>query len=433
MSLLMDALRRAESSEDKEREGIPAAGTDTPADADKQELKLEPAVDSPATPAAAPATLTHSEIDEMLELESGNHDSSPVCEASPDPAAKSAENPQLMPLAEPDDEDTEGPASSPQSASSRGYYKSTAWFLSGLASVVVIVGGYYLWHIRQPGENTLITASADFSIPAYDGLLKETPAKGQVKPAEPQAANNEPVAKIAAPAPAVKRKTPPPANHGEANRTVAKKVPTQQDIKIHKTKRTDSIQTVLQQAYVNYKGKKYSQADKLYRQVLKRYPHNRDALLGLAAISMMRGDYVTARRSYERILKSNPSDTNARLGLQSILGSEDPIARISQLKILIDKHPRNAQLHFSVANQYAQLGQWTEAQQSYFEAVRLAPEQGDYSYNLAISLDQLGLGAQALEYYRKSQRLTANDTSLLDRQQLDTRIRQLQATSGDNP
>lgn len=438
MSLLMDALRRAESSGEKPQESTPLTATENPADADKPSLQLEPAAESPATQEESSASLTHSEIDRMLELESGEHGTLPTVETSSARSAQDATGPELAPLAEPDDEDNKADnrsaTSSPQPAGNRDIFTSTTWFLSGLVSVVAIVGGYYLWHTRLSSQNTLITAGTDLPMPGYT-VQQEAPAtRDQEKPVVSPIPGIKPVTEVAPPVATVARKNLPPANHGEAEPTVSKKSSTPQSIKIHKTSRADSIQTVLQQAYIDYKGKQYSQADKLYRKVLKRYPHNRDALLGVAAISVMRGDYVTARRNYERILKSNPSDTNARLGLQSILGSEDPLEQISQLKFLIDKHPRDAQLRFSLANQYVQLGQWTEAQQSYFEAVRLAPEQADYTYNLAISLDQLGLATEALEFYLKAQQLTANNASLLDRQQLKTRIRQLQAAPArDNP
>lgn len=190
---------------------------------------------------------------------------------------------------------------------------------------------------------------------------------------------------------------------------------------------------MLQEAYESYQLQDYAQADRLYQKLLKRYPDNRDALLGLAAIAVVRGDYVAAQRNYQRVLKSNASDTYARLALQSIRGGVDPLRRSSELKLLVDKYPGNSQLRFSLANQYAELQKWKEAQLAYFEALRLAPEQPDYAYNLAVSLDQMGLVRQALDYYLRAQTLALDHPSVLDAQQLKVRIRQLRGSRGEAP
>ena len=59
-------------------------------------------------------------------------------------------------------------------------------------------------------------------------------------------------------------------------------------------------------------------------------------------------------------------------------------------------------LQFTLGNQYAQQGRWAEAQQAYFRAFTADPDNPDFAYNLAVSLDHLRQPKLALEYYRRA-------------------------------
>jgi len=47
-------------------------------------------------------------------------------------------------------------------------------------------------------------------------------------------------------------------------------------------------------------------------------------------------------------------------------------------------------------------GRWAEAQQHYFKAFAADPDNADFAYNLAVSLDHLRQSGLALEYYRRA-------------------------------
>ena len=74
---------------------------------------------------------------------------------------------------------------------------------------------------------------------------------------------------------------------------------------------------------------------------------------------------------------------------------------------MIAAQPEASFLHFTLGNQYAQQGRWAEAQQAYFRAYAGDPENPDFAYNLAVSLDQLHQTKLALEYYRRALALAA--------------------------
>jgi tetratricopeptide (TPR) repeat protein len=492
----MDALRRAESSKDnsrKETAAAPAYAVDATDTEDR--LQLEKVEQDAAVTDRPAVKLTECEIDVMLdrvskeeqlaqggtctddtssktretELEPGPEpvlqlelEPEPVrhleLEPEPEPQREPAPEPQPQPEADPQPETVRHESDGrdtrrsplPANAPARTGYRTIGWFLGGLLTVVTLVGGYYFFKVNQTNQHTLIDSSSNAPVPVYEGLRGEI-LKGNQETGD-QAKALEPVSQVA-PAHITRPTGPGPVSQvGTADVTTptapaadntgtpigtppasTKANARDEGIKIHKRTRSSSIQPALQAAYDSYQLKDYAQADSLYQKVLKRYPNNRDALLGLAATAVLRGDYVAAQRNYERVLRSNPSDTHARLGLQSIQGSDDPLRQSSELKLLIDNYPTNAQLRFSLANQYAELRQWKEAQLAYFEALRLAPEQPDYAYNLAVSLDQMGLAKQALDYYLRAQALALDHPSVGDSQQLKTRIRQLRDSSGATP
>ncbi len=109
----------------------------------------------------------------------------------------------------------------------------------------------------------------------------------------------------------------------------------------------------------------------------------------------------------------------------SLIGQADPVSSESKIKSLIAQQPQAAHLHAALGNFYAEQNQWPSAQQSYFEAYHLDARNPDYAFNLAISLDQMGKKALALQYYKEALALLNNNAGNIDRAQLETRILKL--------
>jgi tetratricopeptide (TPR) repeat protein len=106
-------------------------------------------------------------------------------------------------------------------------------------------------------------------------------------------------------------------------------------------------------------------------------------------------------------LQLDPRNGLAQAGLIGMLGRADPIAAETRLKNLISREP-SAFLYFTLGNLYADQNQWPAAQQAYFQAHHLQPDNPDYAYNLAIGLEHLAQPKLALEYYRRATQLAAN-------------------------
>ena len=178
-------------------------------------------------------------------------------------------------------------------------------------------------------------------------------------------------------------------------------------------------------------------AQKQYRQVLQTDVRNIDALLGMAAIALRQGRYADANGWYQKVLEIEPRNSialsalaNAQIGNDatglSAAGS-DFAATESRIKNLLAQQPEAANLHAALGNLYARQNQWALAQSAYFDASRFAPNNADYAFNLAVSLDQIGKSELALAQYQRALSLLNNAAaSNLDRAQLEARIQALQ-------
>lgn len=164
---------------------------------------------------------------------------------------------------------------------------------------------------------------------------------------------------------------------------------------------TAPIDPTLVQAYEALQQGDFARARGLYEQVRQADPRNLDALLGLAAIAARNGESTLALRYYQSALELDPRNTYAQAGLLSIVGGADPAATESQIKLLIAREP-SALLYFALGTLYADQGQWPSAQQAYFQAYQLQPDNPDYAFNLAVGLEHMGQAKAALDYYRKA-------------------------------
>jgi Tfp pilus assembly protein PilF len=152
---------------------------------------------------------------------------------------------------------------------------------------------------------------------------------------------------------------------------------------------------------------------------------NRDALLGLAAIDMRTQNYASAEARYVRVLEIDPRDPYAQAGMVTLRGRSDPVQAESRLKGLLAAQPDANFLNFTLGNQYAAQFRWSEAQAAYFKAYSTDPDNPDFAYNLAVSLDQLRQPRLALEYYQKALAASAARPAGFARAQVEGRIREL--------
>jgi tetratricopeptide (TPR) repeat protein len=185
------------------------------------------------------------------------------------------------------------------------------------------------------------------------------------------------------------------------------------------------VDPLIEKAYDAFQRNDLAVARENYERVLVREPNNRDALLGLAAIDLRTGNVETAGTRYVRLLELDPRDPYAVAGLTALRGQLDPVRSESRLKTLISNQPAATQLYFALGNEYAQQARWSDAQAAYFKAYSADPENPDYAFNLAVSLDQLRQKKPALEYYQRALALAMTRPVSFDRDQAQARVQEL--------
>jgi len=178
--------------------------------------------------------------------------------------------------------------------------------------------------------------------------------------------------------------------------------------------------------YVAYQAGDLPAAREAYRQAIGNDPHNRDALLGMAAVDVRAGRYAAADALYRRLLEADPRDAHAQAGLLALRGDlMDPVAAESRVKTLLSEDPGANVLYFTLGNEFARQGRWGEAQQAYFKAFTEDPDNPDFAYNVAVSLDHLRQPKLALEYYRRALALSAKRSASFDPSAARKRVKEL--------
>ncbi len=194
---------------------------------------------------------------------------------------------------------------------------------------------------------------------------------------------------------------------------------------IHLRARPRPRSSALDHAYASLRTGKLEDARQAYSEVLRGDPGNADALLGLAAIARRRNENGSAEAFYLRILETDPRDVDAHAGLIDLLAESQPIHSENRLRHLLTEHAQAAALHFTLGNLYASQNRWNEAQQAYFQAFTFDPENADYLFNLAVSLDHLRQKAQSLRFYRMAL-AAARDSAAFDPGEVQRRLLELQ-------
>ncbi len=432
MSLLMDALRRAESGRPAEAQQ-PTPPTSQPSDLSL--VPLEPAQESAAEPphaGAAPPAVDPQSF--------ANTDAQAQRQQPPAPrAAPSAERLAPAPV----------PARAAQmlAAGRTGSWTlPRALMLLGLLASGAIVAGYYYWTLSQyplrvlplapapaPGDARTADVAAQTVLPAAAAENAAQPPS-EAAPQRANAGAGTPLQRpVPAPdAPDVERPrqgaaAPAPAPYSGAT---PEAIPALGALQIRHSRQTPDTAQRLQDAYAAFIDGDLEKSGRLYRQVLQTRPEDRDALLGMAAIEVQHNDLDAARERYRALLRRDPRDPAARAALVSLPGNADPVAGESELKGLLDAEPKAAYLHFALGNLYARQQRWSEAQRAYFDAVRYDPQHPDYAFNLAVSLDRLGRSQPALQYYRRAAALAAHRAVRFDRAALARRLQALDAANG---
>lgn len=283
--------------------------------------------------------------------------------------------------------------------------------------------GYYVWLQIQPPKQAVYHPSTPRPAPAVAPVTAAAPLVPFIPPQEstpaPTPQPQQPVVTARNEdfdAPRVKPKaTMPRARSGAGS-----SIPVQRKVA------PDAVTPALLEAYQAYQRGDYVTAAQGYRQVLGADAHNRDALLGLAAIAQQQGQDEAAQHYYRELLVLDPRDPIAQAAMLNF--TPDTGNTESRLKSMLAEQPRSGALNFALGNYYAEQSGWGDAQQYYFNAHTLEPTNAQYTFNLAVSLDHLGQRKLAAQYYQQALQLDTSGKSGFDHAQAQQRLNELTTT-----
>ncbi len=298
----------------------------------------------------------------------------------------------------------------------------------GIVPIALIVGalfaaggGYYIYLEVTPPDQRFFHDTA--SLPVSPIVARDPASAPQTSAAlAPAQVQLEPSPEIAPPVATARKSVPKKIVPHLAKASAAN----EKTLSIRHQQAADSIDSILLSAYESYQKDDYASAWQRYREALAQAPNNRDALLGLGVIAQQQGKNDAAVHYYRQVLVLDPRDPIASAGL-SALGSGDPASKESRLKQLISQQPDSAALYFALGHQYVEQSRWSDAQQAYFNALTMEPNNALFAFNLAISLDHLGQRKVAAQYYRQALQFDTTTHSRFNRAQAQQRLNELTA------
>jgi len=143
----------------------------------------------------------------------------------------------------------------------------------------------------------------------------------------------------------------------------------------------------------------YDTALGFYDQALQQEPRSALALLGRGAALQKLGRSSEAQGAYDAVLRLNPKNREALTNLTAIVSERAPNEALAQLTDLERQHPNFSPITAQIGLTHAKMGSMPQARDYLRRAVALTPAAVMYHYNLALVLDHMELGEQAVRSY----------------------------------
>ncbi|MDT8452263.1 MAG: tetratricopeptide repeat protein [Gammaproteobacteria bacterium] len=431
MSLLLDALKKAEKEKQKVREAETAEAEHNSAATEAEPLELQAATENPPlqqTPEPAKAETVTDELElllndptEVLETQAPAQQEAPRAEAKKAPlkleknaATYSTVSDDALQLL--------------IYKTNKRYRRKQKIMWGSLLSVAVIIllvtGGYHYYGVLEEVESLERRHKLAMRVVQAEPV-KQSRKPSPVEPVKTAEVAQPPRREVEAKPQAAIKPVAKPAIRAVTPQVKVEVV--ENGFSVRQTRTEDPINALLKQAWLAYNRADYSRAGKAYESVLQREAKNRDALLGMAAVAIKNDDLKKARQSYQLLLKLDPRDQVANAAMANLdkatMGSQEE----SRFKSLLQQQPSAFHLNYALGNYYAGQGRWPEAQAAYFKAWQGDAENANYAYNLAVSLDQLGKRKEALRFYRQCLVLAKKQAISFSGTDVQTRIDSLAA------
>lgn len=407
MSLLMDALKRAETAK---QEAARAQFGMEPGQGPEPALSLEPLPGETPLPGGNPLPDLAHYIDAVdADLASTlPPKSTPLPGALPRSPANEPSNRQAVRNA----------FAAKQAPAAHSPARRPLWLALGALVLAGVGIGGYVWYqldTLDRGSRAIAPVVARAVAPSP---LPPAPPLPPSPVVPPQAIAESPTPHDAAPALFAPRR--------EAVAVPTTAEPDANPIPIRLTRSQPTVDPALTRGHASLQRGEIELARREFEQTLRRDPNNTDALLALAGIAQQQGRLADAESLRQRVLVANPADPAVQAAaLSGPAADADPQGAESRLKGLLSATPESAPLNFALGNLYARQNRWPEAQQVYFNAVAADADNPDYLFNLAVSLDHLRQPRLAAQHYRLALEAAGRRPAAFDRAGAEKRLAEL--------
>lgn len=288
-------------------------------------------------------------------------------------------------------------------------------------------------------NSTLTPASQSEALPessSETGVLAAAVVQPASRPQPDSQLNPQPTAKQQT-IPVVKEQILAPVAETKSARNSEVLPPefvTKQGVIAYQKSTENVVSEVVARGYDAYQRGDLVSAKAAYREALEQDPHQRDALLGAAAVAVREGRQQEALGFYQQRLARDPKDDYALAGILALsAGGEQNLQLESELTSLLREYPNASHLHFLQGSLYAARKNWDGAQAAYFEAWQREPKNPDLAFNLAVALDHLNQPKEAARFYQQALTLGSVHPVNFSRDATERRLAELEGnTQPDN-
>ncbi len=139
----------------------------------------------------------------------------------------------------------------------------------------------------------------------------------------------------------------------------------------------------------------------LYKQALGQESSNTNVLFALASLYHRLAQYKEAKIHYRKLLTLDPDYKKALNNYLVLMSEESPGQALVELKELEKENPDFSPIQAQIGMIYAQMGDYTLAEQHLRRAIILSPEVLNYRYNLGVVYDSMKRYSEAITLYKQ--------------------------------
>jgi tetratricopeptide (TPR) repeat protein len=158
-----------------------------------------------------------------------------------------------------------------------------------------------------------------------------------------------------------------------------------------------------------YKNNNLKEAEKLFNQILKKFPNHFETIFYLCQILIKLKNFLEAKKLCEKAIKSNPDSAPAHHNLGQVfkeLGETKKAAECYGKAIKLQ--PNLIASHNNLGNIFKELGENKKAEQSFLNIIKLQPNSFVAYNNLGIIYQKIKKYNKAIENFKKSIKINNN-------------------------